>query len=356
MLFRSAVPRSLRRETILLPPDGNVQLTANLHYPPLKSGDAHKCRSPRALTQSRKVLREMSALSRSTGESVMPLASDGNPPAADARLAGVGAAALGVAALQRHLLRAGATGVRTMAEIEERSRLLDAALAAAAQQSRDGTASANALESTIGAEIAQIVREIRELLNAVAAELEAKARAATRVLADISDIGNPINLLALNAAIEAAHAGDQGRGFAVVAHEVRQLAQRTMIGARDAARTFDLGAVTTAMEQSVTRTNGLLDKMFGHVGRSLSHVRSLCQDMDRQLADIGENNRVIKEAVGAGADASQRTMAKATWCRDLSEALSDCVGRRGGAGLDAILARQHLVADPERDRLTEVLE
>src|SRR5262249_62055080 len=140
---------------------------------------------------------------------------------------------------------------------------------------------------------------IRDLLNAVAAELEAKAGAATRVLADISDIGNAINLLALNAAIEAAHAGEHGRGFAVVAHEVRQLAQRTMVGARDAAHTFDLATVQTAMEQSVTRTNGLLDEMFGHVGRSLSHVRSLCQDMDRQLADIGENNRVIKEAVSA---------------------------------------------------------
>ena len=274
----------------------------------------------------------------------------------DTLLAGIAVAARGIASLQQHMLRAGAASSRAMSEIEERSRLLDAALTGAGQRSRESAAAADGLEFTISAEIAGIVTEIRERLNAIAADLELKANEAARVLAEISEIGNAINLLALNAAIEAAHAGEHGRGFAIVAREVRILAQRTMDGARSATKSIDLEDVRLAMAQSVDRSNGLLDDLVGHVGRSLTQVRTICDDMSRQLQEIGENNRVIHEAVGAGTEASRRTTAKATWCQDLSASISDCTDGRGDAGLADILAQHHLVADPAYDRLDDVLD
>jgi methyl-accepting chemotaxis protein len=74
-----------------------------------------------------------------------------------------------------------------------------------------------------------VVQQMIETIEKVSAS----SKRISEITALIEGIAVQTNILALNAAVEAARAGEQGRGFAVVAEEVRALAQRSSIAAKE---------------------------------------------------------------------------------------------------------------------------
>jgi methyl-accepting chemotaxis protein len=111
-------------------------------------------------------------------------------------------------------------------------------------------------------------------------DISSSSSRVAEIIAVIEGIAFQTNILALNAAVEAARAGDQGRGFAVVAGEVRSLAQRSALAARE---------------------------IKGLIETSVSHVKSgseLVRDAGQTVADVVRSVQCMTDIMGGIASAS----------------------------------------------------
>ncbi|HEY0822026.1 MAG TPA: methyl-accepting chemotaxis protein, partial [Rhizobacter sp.] len=97
--------------------------------------------------------------------------------------------------------------------------------ASAAEKANQLAHRASAVASRGGEVVLQMVSTMRDI--------DESSRKISDIIGVIDGIAFQTNILALNAGVEAARAGDQGRGFAVVAGEVRTLAQRSAVAAKE---------------------------------------------------------------------------------------------------------------------------
>ena len=134
---------------------------------------------------------------------------------------------------------------------------LNANVGAMADQSkRTGAEAEQAVRDTAqGAEAGQgTAREMQEILGATTRIVKA--------VQVIQEIARQTNLLSLNAAIEAAKAGAQGKGFAVVAEEVRKLAERSALAAKE-------------IEQIIVQTQEAVSGGVASVGVTQEHLEAI---------------------------------------------------------------------------------
>lgn len=105
----------------------------------------------------------------------------------------------------------------------------------------------------------------------------------------IEDIAYQTNLLALNAAIEAARAGDQGRGFAVVAVEVRKLAERSQLAAKEIS---DLASSSVAVAE---RSGQLLADLVPAIRKTAELVQEVTAASTEQSSGVTQINRAMSQ-------------------------------------------------------------
>jgi methyl-accepting chemotaxis protein len=184
-----------------------------------------------------------------------------------------------------------------------------------ARQANQLAVSASAVAVRGGEEVAQVVDTM--------SEINTSARKIVDIIGVIDGIAFQTNILALNAAVEAARAGEQGRGFAVVATEVRNLAQRSAVAAKEIKVLIDdsvgkvdagsklvqkAGATMNEVVSSVQRVGDIIGEITLASAEQSAGIDQVNQAI-AQMDEVTQQNAALVEEAAAAAGALQEQAA-----------------------------------------------
>lgn len=172
--------------------------------------------------------------------------------------------------------------------------------------------SANEKVGQVGIEMTKSNEKMEEMKFAMT-DINSCALKISNIIETIGDISDQTNLLSLNAAVEAARAGDAGKGFAVVANEIRDLAGKTALAAKDI--TVLIQESMTAVDNGtkvVSETAALLTASFDgtkDVTEKVSRITSASSEQLKSIESVKSDVLHISNIVQSNATTSQQTAA-----------------------------------------------
>jgi methyl-accepting chemotaxis protein len=166
--------------------------------------------------------------------------------------------------------------------------------------------------------------------------IEEASQDITKIIKTIEEIAFQTNLLALNAAVEAARAGEAGLGFAVVAEEVRHLAQRCSVAAKETAEKIDASVQKSQQGAQIS----------ADVAKSFEEIQTKVREVEHLVGQIAtassEQSQGIVQINLAVAQIDKVTQSNAT---SAEESASTAINLKSQAGTlqGAVISLQLLV-------------
>ena len=147
----------------------------------------------------------------------------------------------------------------------------------------------NAENSRASERIASSARAQAQSSGEAAVATLAAMRSIAERISIIEEIAYQTNLLALNAAIEAARAGEHGRGFAVVATEVRKLAERSQIAAKE------IRGVAGSSVSTAERSGSEIEEMLASIKKTAELVQEVAAASGEQATGVSQMNLAMSK-------------------------------------------------------------
>lgn len=139
------------------------------------------------------------------------------------------------------------------------------------------------------------------------------------IIKTIEEISQQTNLLALNASIEAARAGAAGKGFAIVADEVRILASKSTVAAKDS--NLLIQQSVTAVNEGVKiadDTSAAMNELGNYASKVKRIIDVIAVSSGEQAKMIGQISNEIKGIGEIANESSQNAEESAFTAKELS--------------------------------------